>query len=134
MAKRLQTQDPPDSLFGRTAQPGYKSLNLSQNPQPRNRTLPANSLAPRPAEIILTATGDWQHMLAWNKSTLKSLLVPGGVLFLLVLGLVYSGWLTLALPALSFLYCCALVGGMLLAWRFHSSRIFLSLCVLFIAQ
>ena len=73
-------------------------------------------------------------MLAWNKSTLKSLLVPGGVLFLLVLGLVYSGWLTLALPALSFLYYCALVGAMLLAWRFHSSRIFLSLCVLFIAQ
>ena len=73
-------------------------------------------------------------MPAWNKSTLKSLFVPGGVLFFLVLGLVYSGWLTLALPALSFLYYCALVGGMLLAWRFHSSRIFLSLCVLFIAQ
>src|SRR5215469_4163894 len=73
-------------------------------------------------------------MLAGNKSTLKSLFVPGGVLFLLVVGLVYSGWLTLAMPALSFLYYCALVGGMLLAWRFHSSRIFLSLCVLFIAQ
>jgi GGDEF domain-containing protein len=73
-------------------------------------------------------------MLIWNKSTLKSLFVPGGVLFLLVLGLVHSGWLTLALPALSFLYYCALVGGMLLAWRFHSSRIFLSLCVLFTAQ
>lgn len=73
-------------------------------------------------------------MLAWNKSTLQSLLLPGGVLFFLVLGLVHSGWLTLALPALSFLYYCALVGGMLLAWRFHSSRIFLSLCVLFIAR
>jgi diguanylate cyclase (GGDEF)-like protein len=73
-------------------------------------------------------------MLTWNKSTFKSLFLPGGVLFLLVLGLVHSGWLTLAVPALSFLYYCALVGGMLLAWRFHSSRIFLSLCVLFIAQ
>jgi GGDEF domain-containing protein len=73
-------------------------------------------------------------MLAGNKSTVKSLFVPGGVLFLLVLSLVHSGWLTLALPALSFLYYCALVGGMLLAWRFHSSRIFLSLGVLFIAQ
>ena len=73
-------------------------------------------------------------MLAGNKSTLKSLFVPGGVLFLLVVGLVHSGWLTLALPALSFLYYCALAGGMLLAWRFHSSRIFLSLGVLFIAQ
>jgi diguanylate cyclase (GGDEF)-like protein len=73
-------------------------------------------------------------MLTSNKSTLKPLFVPGGVLFLLVLGLVYSGWLSLALPALSFLYYCALLGGILLAWRFHCSRIFLSLCVLFVAQ
>ncbi len=45
-----------------------------------------------------------------------------------------SGWLTLALPALSFLYYCALFGGMLLAWRFHSSRTFFALLVLFLAQ
>jgi GGDEF domain-containing protein len=70
----------------------------------------------------------------WNKTTLKSLLVPGGVLLLGVAVLVYSGWLTLALPSLSFLYYCALVGGMLLAWRFHSSRIFFALVVLFLAQ
>jgi GGDEF domain-containing protein len=49
------------------------------------------------------------------------------------MGLVYSGWMTLALPALTFLYYCALGGGMLLAWRFHSSRVFLALCVLFLA-
>jgi diguanylate cyclase (GGDEF)-like protein len=48
--------------------------------------------------------------------------------------LVYSGWLTLALPVLSFLYYCALAAGMVLAWRFHSSRIFLSLLVIFLAQ
>ena len=48
--------------------------------------------------------------------------------------LVYSGWLTLAIPALNFLYYCAMLGGMLLAWRFHSSRIFWALCVLFLAQ
>jgi diguanylate cyclase (GGDEF)-like protein len=48
--------------------------------------------------------------------------------------LLYSGWLTLALPALSFLYYSAVVGGMLLAWRFHSSRIFFTLVVLFLAQ
>jgi len=45
-----------------------------------------------------------------------------------------SGWLTLALPALSFLYYCAVGGGMLLAWRFHSSRTFLALLVIFLAQ
>jgi len=48
--------------------------------------------------------------------------------------LVHSGWLTLPLPALSFLYYCAVVGGMLLAWRFHASRTFFALLVLFLAQ
>ena len=70
----------------------------------------------------------------WSKTTLKSLLVPGGILLFSVAVLVYSGWLTLALPSLSFLYYCSLIGGMLLAWRFHSSRIFFALVVLFLAQ
>jgi diguanylate cyclase (GGDEF)-like protein len=70
----------------------------------------------------------------WSKTTLKSLLIPGGILLLGVAVLVSSGWLTLALPALSFLYYCALIGGMLLAWRFHSSRSFFALVVLFLAQ
>jgi len=70
----------------------------------------------------------------FSKATLKSLLVPGGVVLLGIVALVSLGWVTLALPALSFLYYCAVGGGMLLAWRFHSSRIFLSLCVLFLAE
>lgn len=70
----------------------------------------------------------------WSKTTLKSLLLPGGALLLGVAVLVYSGWLTLALPSLSFLGYCALIGGMLLAWRFHSSRIFFALVALFLAQ
>src|SRR5450631_4061090 len=78
---------------------------------------------------------DRSHALRfWSKTTLKSLLVPGGVLLLVVAVLVSSGWLTLAPPALSFLYYCALIGGMLLAWRFHSSRTFFALVVLFLAE
>ena len=73
-------------------------------------------------------------MRLWSKTTLKSLLVPGGILLLGVAVLLYSGWLTLTLPALSFLYYCALIGGMILAWRFHSSRIFFALVVLFLTQ
>ena len=61
-------------------------------------------------------------------------MVPGGVVTLGVVALIYSGWLTLALPAINFLYYCALLGGMLLAWRFHSSRSFLSLLVILLAQ
>lgn len=85
--------------------------------------------------IIPKTSFQWSHTLRmWSTTTLKSLVVPGGILLLGVALLLYSGWLTLALPALSFLYYCALMGGMLLAWRFHSSRIFLALLVLFLAQ
>ncbi len=70
----------------------------------------------------------------WSKTSLKSLAAPGGILLLGAALLAYSGWLTLALPALSFLYYCALFGGMLLAWRFHSSRVCFALLVLFLAQ
>jgi len=70
----------------------------------------------------------------WSTTTLKSLIVPGGILLLGVAVLVHSGLLTLPLPALSFLYYCVLAGGMLLAWRFHSSRTFFALATLFLAQ
>lgn len=60
--------------------------------------------------------------------------MPGGVLLLAVMGLVYSGWLNLTMPALTFLFYCVLGGGMLLTWRFHSSRIFFALCVLLLAE
>ena len=43
------------------------------------------------------------------------------------------GWPNLTPPALSFLSYCAVLGGMILAWRFHSRRIFFVLCVLLIS-
>jgi diguanylate cyclase (GGDEF)-like protein len=69
----------------------------------------------------------------WSRKTWQSLFVPGGILLAGVALLDYVGWLNLTLPALSFLYYCGLAGGMLLAWRFHSSRIFFALCVLFLS-
>jgi len=60
--------------------------------------------------------------------------VPGGVLLLCVAAFGYSGWFTLALPAVNFLYYCAIAGGALLAWRFHSSRTFFALLTIFLAQ
>ena len=71
---------------------------------------------------------------AWNKSTLKSLLVPGGLVLLAIAGVLHTGVLTLALPGLTFLYYSAVAAGLLLAWRFHSSRVFFALIVLFLAQ
>ena len=73
-------------------------------------------------------------MPVWTRTILKPLLIPGGILLAGVAVLVHSGWLTLSVPTLSFLYYCALGGGMTLAWRFHSSRIFFALLVLFLAQ
>lgn len=72
-------------------------------------------------------------MPVWNRKILQALVAPGGVLLAVVALLNYSGWLTLTLPSLVFLYYCGLIGGMLLAWRFHSSRIFFALCVLFLS-
>ena len=69
-----------------------------------------------------------------DRTSVRALVIPGGLLTLGVVVLVYSGWLSLALPAISFLYYCALIGGMLLAWRFHSSRSFLALLVILLAQ
>ncbi len=69
----------------------------------------------------------------FNRNTLRSLLIPGGILLAAVAILTHTGWLTLALPALSFLFYSAVIGGTLLAWRFHSSRTALALFVLFLA-
>jgi len=69
-----------------------------------------------------------------NSGTVKSLLVPGGILLLTASLLANTAWLTLTQPALTFLYYCGITGGILLAWRFHSSRIFLALTVVFLAQ
>jgi len=68
------------------------------------------------------------HVLdAWNKSTLRFLTLPGGVLLAGAAVLAHSNWVALPDASLKFLSYCALIGGMLLARRFHSSRIFLAL-------
>jgi diguanylate cyclase (GGDEF)-like protein len=69
----------------------------------------------------------------WTRTTWKSSLVPGGILLVAVAILAHSGWPSLAMSSLSFLRYCSVVGGMLLAWRFHSNRIFFALVVLFLA-
>jgi diguanylate cyclase (GGDEF)-like protein len=70
----------------------------------------------------------------WSQTRIKALVFPSGLLFLCIVLLASFNWLSLTPPSLSFLYYCALIGGTLLAWRFHSSRIFSALVVLFLAQ
>lgn len=72
-------------------------------------------------------------MDVWSTATLKSLL-PGGMLLLGVALLLETGWVTLALPTLVLLYYASLGIGLLLAWRFHSSRVFFALLVLMLGH
>lgn len=101
------------------------------------RSEPARPMLSRPSAVDnsewICADGS-DRLRFLSRDTLKSLLFPGAVWLLAVMALVYSDKLTLPLPALSFLYYCAILAGMLLAWKFHSSRTFWSLAVLLLAQ
>lgn len=78
---------------------------------------------------------NWSELLrVLSVGALRSLFVPGGIWLSGTVLLAYSGWLARSLPGLTFLYYCVIIAGLLLAWRFHSSRIFLSVLMIFLAQ
>ncbi len=64
---------------------------------------------------------------------MKSLVTPGACL-LAVAVLLHTGWLAPSMAIVSYAFYAASIAGMLLAWRFHSSRIFSALVVLFLAE
>jgi GGDEF domain-containing protein len=64
---------------------------------------------------------------------MKSLLTPG-VCLLAVIVLLHAGLLTPSAAFLNYAFYGASVAGMLLAWRFHSSRIFSALLFLSLAE
>ena len=73
-------------------------------------------------------------MEIWDRKTFKSLLIPGA-LILAAAALVLQGHLIPVSPAaINFYYYAVFAGGVLLAVRFHSSRVFFSLLVLFLGQ
>jgi len=69
-----------------------------------------------------------------NKGTLKSLLVPGGILLLAAVVLLSGGFLSVSAAAVEFYYYAVFVAGVLLAWRFHSSRVLFALIMLLLAH
>jgi GGDEF domain-containing protein len=69
-----------------------------------------------------------------NGKVWKAWLVPGGVLLALAVGLVNSPALGMVAPSLSFYYVAVFAGGLLLAWRFNSSRILFCLLTLLLAH
>ena len=66
--------------------------------------------------------------------TWKAWLVPGGLLLALAAALVRSSLFVQVAPSLSFYYVGVFAGGLLLAWRFNSSRVLFSLLVLLLAH
>jgi diguanylate cyclase (GGDEF)-like protein len=98
------------------------------------RTFAANSGRGCSPEIIFQIVSGSDALEAWNKSTLRLLILPGGVVLACAAVLAHSDWVALPGASLNFLSYCALTGGMLLAWRFHSSRVFLALLVVCLFQ
>lgn len=69
-----------------------------------------------------------------NARTWKAWLVPGGLLLALVAALVSSSLFVQVSPSLAFYYVAVFSVGLLLAWRFNSSRVLFSLLVLLLAH
>ena len=69
-----------------------------------------------------------------SKGTLKSLFVPGGILLLAAGALLQGGLLPISAAAVDFYYYAVFAAGILLAWRFHSSRILFALITLLLAH
>jgi len=64
----------------------------------------------------------------------KSWLIPGGLLLAVAVGLVNSSILARVAPSITFYYFAIFACGILLAWRFNSSRLLFSLLVLLLAE
>ena len=69
-----------------------------------------------------------------SKGTLKSLFVPGGLLLLAAVVLLSGGFLSISAAAVDFYYYAVFAAGILLAWRFHSSRVLFALLMLLLAH
>ena len=70
----------------------------------------------------------------WSPRTLKSLVLPGGI-FLLAASVVFRGAFgPIPSAAVVFSFYAVFAAGILLAWRFHSSRILFALATLFLGH
>jgi len=69
-----------------------------------------------------------------SKGTLKSLFVPGGILLLAAVVLLSGGFLSISAAAVNFYYYAVFTAGILLAWRFRSSRVVWALLILLLSH
>ena len=70
----------------------------------------------------------------WSSKTLKSLVLPGGILLLAASVVFLGGFGPIPATATNFYYFAVFAAGLLLAWRFHSSRLLFSFLTLLLAH
>ena len=70
----------------------------------------------------------------WNKRTLISLAFPAGILLLAAVLLLETGLVSLSASVIDFYYYAVFLSGILLACRFHSSRVLFALITLLLAH
>lgn len=69
-----------------------------------------------------------------NKGRLRSLLIPGVLWLGAAVVLLQGGFLPISPAAIDFYYYAVFAAGILLAWRFHSSRVVFALVILLLAH
>ena len=70
----------------------------------------------------------------WNSAAWKSLLVPGAVLVLAAVAVLQGGWPAFSSAAIDSYYYVGFGAGLLLAWRFNSSRVLFTLLTLLLSH
>jgi diguanylate cyclase (GGDEF)-like protein len=70
----------------------------------------------------------------WGKRTFKSIFLPGGLILLGGALLLNLSWLPLPTPGINFFYYAVFVAALLLAWRFHSTRVLFGAIILVLAH
>jgi GGDEF domain-containing protein len=70
----------------------------------------------------------------WRKLRFKSLVLPGGLLLVFTTALIRLGVMNISLSVVDLYYYTAFLLGLLLSWRFHSSRTFSVLVLLFLSH
>lgn len=73
-------------------------------------------------------------MQPWHRRILVSIFLPGGVILLGAYLLLNPGWINPSAYGVRFFYYAAFLATLLLAWRFHSTRILLAAVVLLLAN
>ena len=69
-----------------------------------------------------------------GKGALRGLLFPSGLVLLATVILIESHWLSLPASAIAFYYYAVFGVGIVLAWRFHSSRVLFALLILLLSE